>query len=205
MRAGALLALAATSAAAQSTDAFAGVPGVVFRPYTVEGNDLATLAAAIGAVRPTDPHGGARVDALTHWAIRWRWTARRHGGCDLARARVTFSATVTLPRLGVGSRLAQPQLDAWTRYLAALERHEAGHVRYAYQHRADVLAAIRGATCATAAGAARAAVNRIVRHDIAYDRETQHGLTQGAGFPQNMPAAGKDPVPSSTQGIGTPP
>ncbi|WP_174293281.1 DUF922 domain-containing protein, partial [Sphingomonas bacterium] len=72
---------------------------------------------------------------------------------------------------------------AWRRYAAALDEHEAGHVRYAWQHRGDVLAAIRGATCATAEAAGQAALADIVAHDLAYDRETQHGLTQGAVFP----------------------
>ena len=201
----ALLVLAATPASGQTTDAFAGVPNVVFRPYTVQGNDLASLAASIGAARPTDPHGNERVDALTHWAIRWRWTGKWHGACDLAHARVTFSATVTLPRLVDGSALPPALLDAWTRYIAALERHEAGHVRYAYDHRGDVLAAIRGARCATAARAAQAALNRIAAHDIAYDRDTQHGLTQGAGFPSDLLSTGNKPAPLSTQGTRTTP
>jgi predicted secreted Zn-dependent protease len=178
-----LLALVAVPADAQTTDAFAGLPYLVVRPYDVMGTDAVTLRASIDANRPTDPHGRAPVDAGTHWTIGWRWTARTHRGCDLAHARVTFRATVTLPRLADPASLPPPLADAWNRYIAALERHEAGHVRYAYDHRGDVAAAIRGATCATAERAARAALAAIVAHDIAYDRDTQHGLTQGASFP----------------------
>jgi len=180
---GVLLALAAAPAGAQTTDAFAGVPNLTFRTYTVTGTDAPSVRRSLDAGRPTDPHGGAPVDAGTDWAIHWRWPARRHGGCDLSRARVTFRATVTLPRLAEGATLPPPLAEAWTRYMAALETHEAGHVRYAYEHRGDVLAAIRGATCRTAEKRAEAALAAITAHDLAYDRDTQHGLTQGALFP----------------------
>ena len=179
----ALLALTASPTAAQTTDAIAGVPGVAFRFYTVEGVDGPSLRQSLDAAGLTDPHGGKAVDAGTYWSIRWRWAARRHGGCDLRHARVTFRATVTLPRLAAGATLPPPVEEAWSRYTAALERHEAGHVRYAYDHRGDVLAAIRGATCRTADRSARAALAAIEAHDVGYDRDTQHGLTQGATFP----------------------
>jgi predicted secreted Zn-dependent protease len=179
----AFLALAASPAGAQATDAFAGVPNLSFRYYPVAGTDAASLRQSIDAGRPTDPHGGEPVDAGTDWAIRWRWPARRGGGCDLAQARVTFRATVTLPRLAEGTTLPPTLLDAWTRYMTALELHEAGHARYAYDHRGEVAAAIRGATCRTADRRARAALAAITAHDLAYDRDTQHGQSQGASFP----------------------
>ena len=46
-----------------------------------------------------------------------------------------------------------------------------------------VLAAILGGACATAENAARAAPDDLTTHDIADDRDTQHGQSQGAVFP----------------------
>lgn len=176
-----MLALVTPGAAAAS--ALAGVPHVAVRHYDVRGEDAAALRRSIDANRPTDPHGDQPVDALTHWRIGWRWPGNRHGRCDLAGAQVAFSATVTLPRLAEGATLPPEVEEAWTRYIAALERHEAAHVRYAYDHRRDVLVAIRRARCATAERAARTALGAIVAHDIAFDRDTQHGESQGATFP----------------------
>lgn len=178
-----LMLAAATPAAAQTTDAFAGLPGVTFSYYDVDGEDAAAVRTALDAVRPTDRNDGERVDALTHWAMRWRWTGTRRGRCNLASARVTVSAMVTLPRLAHPDLAPAPLVAQWNQYLAALEAHEAGHVRYAYAHRAMVLDAIRRATCATASAAAQATLTAIMAHDLDYDRDTQHGRRQGATFP----------------------
>jgi len=177
------LLLLASPATAQTTDAFAGVPGVTFRPYAVTGSDAAALRRSMDAARPVDPHGDERVDALTHWTMAWQWPGRRHGGCTLSRATLSFSATVILPRLADPAALPPVVLEEWARYIAALERHEANHVRHAFQQRSTVLAAIRGATCATADRAGRKALAAIVAHDLAYDRDTHHGASEGASFP----------------------
>lgn len=162
--------------AAQTTDAFVGIPHVTFDYYPVAGEDAVAIRGAIDAARPTDAHDGERVDALTTWGMRWSWP-RKGKACDLKAARVTFAATVRMPRLTGAAPVG------WERYVAALERHEAGHARYAYAGRRRVLAAIRGATCATANAAAKAALAKLDAYGVTYDRETRHGMTQGAVFP----------------------
>lgn len=164
---------------AQTTGAFADIPGVRFDYYDASGDDAAAIRRSIDAARPTDAHDGQRVDALTTWRMRWSWPTRTRG-CDLGKARVTFAATVRMPRLAVVPDAVKP---AWDRYVAALERHEAGHARHGYNGRAAVLAAIRGATCATADAAATAALAKLDAFGVQYDRETRHGMTQGAVFP----------------------
>ena len=62
-------------------------------------------------------------------------------------------------------------------------RHEQGHVDYAVNHRLAVLRAIRNATCSTANAAALRQLDLIRKHDVAYDKTTNHGATQGARFP----------------------
>lgn len=180
---GASIALLAIPGGAVATNAFTGVPHVTMRPYEVRGEDGAALRRSIDAARPTDPHGDQPVDALTHWRMSWRWPGKRHGRCDLSHVQVSFRAEVTLPRLAEGVTLPPPLADVWARYTEALEQHEARHVRYAYDHRRDVLAAIRRARCATADRAARAALAAIVAHDVAFDRDTRHGMNEGATFP----------------------
>jgi predicted secreted Zn-dependent protease len=182
-RLGALLAmLAAQPVGAQATDAFAGIPNLHFKFYDVSGGDAAAIRAKIDARRPSDPRDpAATFDAATDWSIRGRWRGDGHGSCDLASTVISYAATVTLPRLS--GDVPDAVRAAWDRYIAALERHEAGHARYAYEHRFAVLAAVKRATCATASAAAAKAIAKIAAHDRAYDTETQHGAAQGATFP----------------------
>jgi predicted secreted Zn-dependent protease len=74
-------------------------------------------------------------------------------------------------------------LERWRRYSAALEAHEANHVRIADKGRAAVLRAIRRSDCATGPQAAREAMAAIARRNDAYDRVTHNGWTEGAHFP----------------------
>lgn len=163
--------------------AFAGIPDVTFDYYEVSGQKARDIRKSINAQRPRDPNDNQAVDALNRWHMRWRWRSDGKGGCDLATAEVSFSATVRMPRHSGEANLPTSLRGKWRTYMTALETHEAGHVRYAYDHVGDVLAAIRGATCTTAGAAGRAAVAEIAKHDIAYDRKTRHGATQGAVFP----------------------
>ena len=174
------LLLAAVTAA---HPAFAGIPHIAFVTYPVHGTDLATIRASLDAARPVDPNDGERVEAISNPRFTWQWPGGRGGDCYPGAATVRFAATVTLPRL-VGIAALAPDVQVrWRRYIAALEMHEAGHVRYAYDHRGDVLAALRGATCRTAEAAGQAALRTLAEHDIAYDAETRHGQLQGATFP----------------------
>ncbi|MGY4397486.1 putative secreted Zn-dependent protease [Sphingomonas sp. UYAg733] len=178
-----LASLSAPVAIAQSTDAFAGVPDITYAYYDVAGITASDLRLAIDEVRPTDPHDGKKVDALSNWGMTWSQKGDGKGGCDLASITLSFSATVVMPRLTAPASLS-PELRArWQIYIAALEKHEAGHLRYAYDHHDEVLTAIRGATCATIDAAATAAIEKIDQYNIEYDRQTRHGETQGAVFP----------------------
>jgi len=181
----ALVAIAGISSqtSAHANLAFAGIPDVTIDYYPVDGGDAMAVRRAIDAARPTDAHDGRRVDALSSWDLRWSWPRTRHGGCDLAAATVRYTATVRMPQLAATAQLTAAERADWDRYVAALARHEAGHVRYTYRHRGEILAAIRGATCRTADAAARAALAGLDAYQIAYDRETAHGTKDGASFP----------------------
>lgn len=169
-------ALALMMPAAEPTTPFGDIPNVTIASYEVAGRDAAAIRRSIDGARPTDTHDGKRVDGLTTWAYQWRWHRDAHGTCTVAPEDVVFRATVAVPRLADGS--AAPKLrERFDRYLQSLLAHEDGHVRNAWEHRGDIVAAINQATCATADAAAKAALKAIAAHDIEYDKATRHGST----------------------------
>jgi predicted secreted Zn-dependent protease len=120
---------------------------------------------------------------LTKWNFDWTWPGDGKGGCDLAHVSVGFRATVLLPRLMRPQNLDPQLARAWSRFIATLSLHEAGHVRHAYEHREDVANAIRTSTCENANAAARAAIAILSQYDVDYDAATRHGRSQGVAFP----------------------
>ena len=151
--------------------------------YDVAGETEAAIRASINAGRPRDAISGQRIDANVHWTMSWGWPLDGRGGCDLSRASVTFNATVTMPRLTGEERLPEALRNGWRAFILGLDRHLTGHLAFPYEHRSEVLDAIRASTCPRASAAAQAAMQRLSRNDAAYDRETRRGETQGAVFP----------------------
>ncbi|MEG3089679.1 DUF922 domain-containing protein [Sphingomonas sp. PB4P5] len=172
-RAAAALALVADAAPAETT-AFDAIPSVTVAYYDVAGTDQSTIRAALLKQRPTDPNDGVRVDALTRTQLRWSWPLTKKG-CRLRQASISFSAIVILPRLTDWTGVPESLRTVWAAYIARLEAHELTHLRFGYDGRLEVLAAIRAATCATADAAAKAALAAIQQRDIAFDRATDHG------------------------------
>lgn len=166
--------LAALLALQGSTTPFEGIPDVRIEEYAVGGRSVAAIRRAIDAARPTDPNDGKRVDGLSRWNINWRWRRDPQGVCSTSLDNISFSAVVTVPRL------ADPDVPArvraqFDRFRATLLAHEDGHVRYAWDHRGDVVTAMNAAGCAGIKDAGMAAVRKIGEHDIAYDKATRHG------------------------------
>ena len=166
-----------------ATGPLAGIPNLDAQYYEVSGRSVAEIRAAINRVRPRDPNDGQAVDAVNRWYISWRWPGDGRGGCVLARTELRFTATLRMPRLVNLARTPRAVVVRWNNYIAALERHEAGHLRHAYDNMGSVLRAIRAGNCASANEAGRAAVRVLARWDVDYDRQTRHGFTQGAHFP----------------------
>jgi predicted secreted Zn-dependent protease len=137
----------------------------------------------MNAARPTDVNDGQRVDALTRWSVRWRWPRRPDGTCQLDRTEVTFGATMQMPRLADPDHLPRDVRTRWQAYMAALQTHEQGHVRHAFENIGSVLQAIQSSDCTHATEAGRAATQALAHWDVDYDRQTRHGLSQGAHFP----------------------
>jgi predicted secreted Zn-dependent protease len=162
-------------------DELSSIPDVYISYYDVSGDSASAIRNSMDR-SPDRPREGARgVDAQTTWNFSWRTWSDGHGGCDPSLVEVMFTANVVLPRL-VGS--VQPAIARdWNRYIVNLRTHEAGHVSYARSRIAEVTAAAKSHRCEDIDAAVRRVLEEIKAHDRQYDRQTGHGIKQGAVFP----------------------
>lgn len=169
-------------ACAQAPDTLAQIPELTVTTYDVSGHSIDAIRQSIetAPARPRDPKDGP-MDASASWQYRWQWPEDGHGRCDLSRVEVTFSATVMLPRLVSSPPPAVLQL--WASYIAGLREHEAGHLSFARSRKAEIIAAIKSSSCATANAAANRVLDKIRAHDRQFDRETDHGRASNLAFP----------------------
>ena len=172
--------LATPAVAQDSGPAFAGIPNVTIDYYPVTGTSIAEIRTAMAAKGLRDSSDGSAVDALTRIELRWHWPGDGKRRCNLAKAKVEFKATVTMPRLADADAVPDAVRTLWYAFAAALAAHEAGHVRHGHSRVADMKAAILASDCAGANAAALAVVAETTRRDREYDRETAHGRLQGA-------------------------
>lgn len=185
--AGAVLPLAGGDLAAETAPAgkspLAGFPGLGRTYHHVSGRTVEEIRASLNRLELVDDASGKPVDAYTRWYLSW-WIPEDPGGeCLLDQAEVMLDVTVGLPRLvNVGAVPADVR-QRWRDFIAALEAHEATHVRSLYRARRAMLHAIRDADCATADQAASEVMDAMRLWNEAYDRRTRHGLTEGTAFP----------------------
>ncbi|MET0373594.1 MAG: DUF922 domain-containing protein [Rhizorhabdus sp.] len=174
-----VLATAPTSPAlAQAPSPFAGIPGLKFEYYDVEGRTSAEIYASM---RARSPNGATDVGgvAKTAWQIKVGWREVRRGKqCEVSDPLSSLSITIHLPRLINLSEVSAEGLAFWRAAIAGLEIHEAGHARIAWDHRHDFNRAALNAGCKTIAKVAKETQARIDAIQNAYDRDTRHGVSQ---------------------------
>ena len=161
------------------TDYVQNVPNVQISYYDIYAVESEAIRTELNKTRPFNDG-----DAHTNWHYSWRWDGGSNGECGTKFAQVTFSGLVTLPRLANASKISSATAADWSRYMSALIRHEAGHLSQAYNAQHSLIEAIRNADCATANSAGEEAVKAMRRQDIEFDRRTNHGMRNGAVFPQ---------------------
>lgn len=175
------LALATVAAHAQSAQ---------IAYYDVSGNSAAELRQQMNAKGPLD--GGKRFDAHTEWHVKWNYRYRpTASGCELASVNVSLSGTILMPRWVYANDVSNTLIEKWDRYLAALRLHEEGH----YAHGASAAKEMEAlgesfhgsgdcpAMVSEFNTRAQGIIDKYKAQDVAYDRETDHGRTQGAQFP----------------------
>jgi len=162
--------------------------------YPVSGKTTTDLTRALDAKAIADPHEpGSRYYAMTEWHVAsdWQWLSTTRG-CELERANVTVALTMTLPTLATRQGLTPDLLTRWDKFIANTITHEKGHVTRALNGGRDYQRALgnltpQAGTCLamrpTLDNLFRQHLDAIDRVNVQYDKETDHGATQGAVFP----------------------
>ena len=159
--------------------------------YDISGSTPADLRREMNAKGPQGA-GGKRFDGYTRWHVSWRYQYNHTaGGCAIASVTTSAKVTITLPRWTNEGGAGGSTRQQWARYLAALEKHEQGHRRNGINAANEVDRAIAAvppaANCDALGASANALGMRILQkynqRDLDYDRDTNHGVTQGARYP----------------------
>ena len=131
------------------------------------------------------------------WRTYYRWarSPRDRSQCDVSEFRVLAKSIIVLPQRRAASR---PELEnrlrrPWRTFLERLRHHEEGH-RERLEAGVDALVeqmdGLARLPCegldARLRDIAEAALADVAEAQAAYDRETDHGVTQGAVWPPSV-------------------
>jgi predicted secreted Zn-dependent protease len=183
------------------------------RTYSVSGKSLDEIVKAMDKNGPKDPNDGSRYSGscigtltIAIGAKDFAFAARKDSSpvevtASFGSGGVGSSCVITLPALASDKGLSDAAKKEWTRFLAAVQTHEQGHVD-AYFDEAKAIADELNKLAATGTGkdekhariaAAKALValadksfsvaklsDRAKASAKAYDAKTKHGATQKA-------------------------
>lgn len=136
---------------------------------------------------------GRKYDGYTTWRIRWRYDfAHESGYCELTNIETEVKVTIMMPELKLVQTLPYQLQQEWKTYYDALTLHENGHRDFGIKAIRAIDAALNEiegeSNCDVLRQKANAKghsiLNKYKALEKAYDRDTQHGLTQGAYFPR---------------------
>jgi len=167
----------------------AGTASVRVEYYEIQGATPEELRREMDRLGPLDDRGRRR-DAFARWRISWSWPLKSSGKPDFAGAMSQFEGVMTLPRW-LGREDASTELiERWDHFMAAVRRHEEGHLGPAREATPQVAEAIRaaaglnpGLTIREAHRIAEAVVRSVRAHDREYDERTRNGQTEGVRWP----------------------
>lgn len=167
---------------------------IIDKYYDIEGRTADELRAAMNMKRPNiDKHP---YDAVTLWHIDWSYKTTNlpiSGFCKLYDVAVKTTITKMYPRwIHQGSDTEKLRIK-WENYRFILvEIHEKEHVQNGIAAGNEIermLISIPAviASCSEIIKIANREANRIIKQhadwDDQYDKDTHHGITQGAVFP----------------------
>jgi predicted secreted Zn-dependent protease len=131
-------------------------------------------------------------DAYAAWYVRWRFDhARSANSCSIADVSASVKVEITLPRWVDEEDADDALRERWQSYYAALVEHENGHRDFGIRAAREIEEALAGLEPQPSCEGLTRIANRtgksilagIVAEEKAYDRDTNHGMNDGAVFP----------------------
>lgn len=159
--------------------------------YDVHGTTVNEIASDLDRNSPI-VQDGRRLQGSTEWKIqtsyRWRIEGSR---CVLDRFDATLKVEMILPHWVQPRRPPAQLLQQWSRYSAALRKHEDGHFEIGEDAQQEMLARAKSLGSAADCDILAQEIDDLVaavidahhKLELDYDTKTHHGETQGAHFP----------------------
>jgi predicted secreted Zn-dependent protease len=160
--------------------------------YAVYGSTAKEIRSYMSERSPAMAEG-RKYDGYTSWRVRWNYNFdQEEGYCYLAKIKTEVKVTIMMPELRLKQTLPYQLQQDWNTYYDALTKHENGHRDYGIKATKEIDAALNEmdgeSSCELlkqkANANARSILNKYKVLEKAYDRDTEHGLTQGAYFPR---------------------
>jgi predicted secreted Zn-dependent protease len=165
---------------------------VHFDYYPIAGSTADELRSQMLERGPVEQLEGRRYDAKTQWTVNWSYQYKKSGDqCAIGSVKGNIATTFILPKWQPPAQAPRSLVAEWRQYSAALQIHENGHKNHGIAAGKDILHALSSlpsySNCHDLDQAVQATTQKIIKtynqQDIAYDRQTRHGSTQGAIFP----------------------
>ena len=160
-----------------------------FDYYSIYPVSVSDLGRAMDAATPIHEEGRT-FRGHTHWYVNWHfWWDQREGRCTINRVQATVDIQYIMPQLT--SSVNAETRAAFQRYDDALITHEKGHARHGIDAAREVENKLMGISSAIncqitesiANDTGKQILQKYNQQDVVYDRETNHGRTQGAFLP----------------------
>ena len=162
-----------------------------YQSYSVSDDGEQTLLAALNAASPIRQDGHT-FHAYTKWNVKWQfwWNSGADGACTISTVKTTATGTITLPEL-ISTDSAM--LAKFAEYSAALRVHESGHFKFATDAAHEIEQKIQSLPTMENCAALELEANRVGYEILetfkvsekTYDRDTEHGKSQGAWLSSN--------------------
>jgi predicted secreted Zn-dependent protease len=156
--------------------------------YEIVGATVSELRGQMHRLGPMNKWG-RHCDAYTDWYVSWAFRRSQSGdGCRSTDVKLKLDVKQTLPKWKIPSAPDEGLVDRWNAFIKALQAHEDGHKEFGLRAASEILQKISAlpvsANCEEMVRAANKAGDDVLdkyrKVEIAYDRETNHGETQGA-------------------------